>query len=114
MKMTTPNKHETEPLDANPNEEEFNDEFLQDEKQHKPKGKKIKKMRTNFDRWGCTTMDDQKLLALATKLHHLTTGYINGSTKHAQYVAAYDKELEHHGITKQELAAALKKRRLAQ
>ena len=59
-------------------------------------------------------MDDQKLLALATRLHQLTTGYINGSIKHAQYVASYDKELEQHGITKQQLAAALKKRKLAQ
>ncbi len=45
------NSDETESLTPAPKEvDDFDDDFLSDEKTRKPKGKKIKKMRATFDR----------------------------------------------------------------
>ncbi len=49
---TKPNSTEPEPSIDTPAPEvdDFDDDFLSDEKTRKPKGKKIKKMRSTFDR----------------------------------------------------------------
>jgi len=57
-------------------------------------------------------MDDTQLRNVAVALNSLTIKYTNGSLKHYQYAAEYDKVLEQHGISKKQLWDELSKRNI--